>query len=170
MKQKILTEKRLVRQLALEREGGKTIVFTNGCFDLLHVGHIRYLKQAKSLGDILVVALNSDRSTAQLKGPSRPITPERERAEVLTALECVDYLTVFDELDPHRIISILRPDVLVKGGDWTRETTVGRDIVEKAGGRVAIIPYVQGASTTALVDRIRRGFDSAFDENTKRRS
>ncbi len=143
-----------MEQLHPQRAAGRKIVFTNGCFDLLHVGHIRYLEKAKSLGDILVVAINSDHSATHLKGPSRPINPQQERAEVLAALACVDYVTTFDEPDPYRIISLLKPNVLVKGGDWTRETTVGRDIVEEEGGEVVVIPYVEGASTTGLIDRI----------------
>jgi D-beta-D-heptose 7-phosphate kinase/D-beta-D-heptose 1-phosphate adenosyltransferase len=118
------------------------------------VGHVRYLEEAKSLGGVLVVAINSDRSVAQLKGPSRPINTQQERAEVVAALACVDYVTIFDELDPYHIISVLKPTILVKGGDWTRETTVGRDIVEALGGKVLVIPYVEAMSTTALIDRI----------------
>jgi len=154
MRDKIKAQKELVEKLHQHRASGKRIVFTNGCFDLVHVGHVRYLEEAKSLGEILVVALNSDRSATQLKGPSRPINTQQERAEVLAALACVDYVTIFDEPDPHRIISVLKPNVLVKGGDWTRETTVGRDIVEGAGGKVVVIPYVEGISTTGLIDRI----------------
>lgn len=154
MKERIKTQKELIEELDHHKARGRRIVFTNGCFDLLHVGHVRYLEEAKSLGDILVVAINSDRSATQLKGPSRPITAQQDRAEVLAALACVDYVTIFDEPDPYRIISVLKPHVLVKGGDWTRETTVGRDIVEEAGGKVVVIPYIEGASTTGLIDRI----------------
>jgi len=154
MREKIKTQEELLKSLNQQKATGRKIVFTNGCFDLLHVGHVRYLEEAKSLGEILVVAVNGDRSAAQLKGRSRPINTEQERAEVLAALACVDYVTIFDEPDPYRIISLLKPDVLVKGGDWTRETTVGRDIVEGQGGKVAIIPYVKGISTTGLIDRI----------------
>jgi len=159
MKDKIKSQEDLKGLLNREKAAGRTIVFTNGCFDVVHVGHVRYLEEAKSLGDFLVVAVNSDRSASALKGPSRPINAELDRAEVIAALACVDYVTLFDEPDPYRIISFLKPDVLVKGGDWTKETTVGRDIVEQAGGRVVIIPYTEGHSTTALIDRIvaRRG-------------
>jgi len=154
VKDKIKSQEDLGRLLAREKTAGRTIVFTNGCFDLLHVGHVRYLEEAKSLGEILVVAVNGDRSASALKGPSRPINPEQHRAEVIAALGCVDYVTIFDESDPYQIISLLKPDVLVKGGDWTKETTVGRDIVEQQGGKVVIIPYKAGHSTTTLIDEI----------------
>jgi D-beta-D-heptose 7-phosphate kinase/D-beta-D-heptose 1-phosphate adenosyltransferase len=135
---------------------GKKIVFTNGCFDILHIGHIRCLEEAKKLGDALVVALNSDRSARSIKGPSRPCTPQAERAEVLSALACVDYVVIFDEPDPLELITCLKPNILVKGGDWTAETTIGRDVVEDAGGRVVIIPQIQGVSTSDIIDRIRK--------------
>jgi D-beta-D-heptose 7-phosphate kinase/D-beta-D-heptose 1-phosphate adenosyltransferase len=157
MRSKIKREEELIELIDGLKAKGKSIVFTNGCFDLLHVGHVRYLEEAKSLGGVLVVAINSDRSTTHLKGPSRPINSQQERAEVVAALACVDYVTIFDEPDPHRIISVLKPNVLVKGGDWTKETTVGRRIVESGGGRVVVIPYVEGVSTTGLVDRILKG-------------
>ena len=156
MREKIKTENELIKHIEQDKAAGRRIVFTNGCFDLLHLGHVRYLEEAKSLGDIMVVAVNSDRSATQLKGPSRPINTQDERAEVLAALACVDYVTIFDEPDPYRIISRLRPNVLVKGGDWTIETTVGRDILEGEGGKVVVIPYVKGISTTGLIDRILR--------------
>jgi rfaE bifunctional protein nucleotidyltransferase chain/domain len=133
---------------------GKKVVFTNGCFDILHIGHVRCLKEAKKLGDILVVGLNSDRSVRSIKGPSRPFTPEAERAEVLSALACVDYVVIFDEPDPLKLVSSLGPHILVKGGDWTREETIGREVVEKAGGRVVIIPQVRGVSTSGIIERI----------------
>ncbi len=133
---------------------GKRIVFTNGCFDILHIGHIRCLEEAKRRGDILIVALNTDRSIRSIKGPSRPFTPEAERAEVLSALACVDYVVIFDEPDPLGLISFLKPNILVKGGDWTPETTIGREVVEGIGGKVVIIPQIQGVSTSAIVDRI----------------
>ena len=138
---------------------GKRIVFTNGCFDLLHVGHIRYLEEAKALGDILVVGMNSDRSVRNLKGSERPILPEEERAEILSALGCVDYVTIFDEADPFRLISQLKPHILVKGGDWTKETTVGKEVVEEAGGEVVIIPFVKGFSTSNLIQRILKRYE-----------
>jgi D-beta-D-heptose 7-phosphate kinase/D-beta-D-heptose 1-phosphate adenosyltransferase len=130
---------------------GEKIVFTNGCFDILHVGHIRYLKAAKKLGDILVVGLNSDRSVAALK-PGRPVNPEIFRAEVLAYLEMVDYVTVFDEETPYDLISLLQPDVLVKGGDWKREDIVGSDIVKDTRS----LPYVRGVSTSGIITKIRK--------------
>jgi D-beta-D-heptose 7-phosphate kinase/D-beta-D-heptose 1-phosphate adenosyltransferase len=133
---------------------GKKIVFTNGCFDILHVGHVRCLEEAKRMGDTLVVALNSDRSVRSIKGPSRPFIPEEERAEVLSALACVDYVVIFDEPDPLELITFLKPNVLVKGGDWTPETTIGKEVIEKAGGKVVIIPQIQGVSTSDIIDRI----------------
>jgi rfaE bifunctional protein nucleotidyltransferase chain/domain len=160
MGEKIKAERELLREIDHHKACGRKIVFTNGCFDLLHVGHVRYLKEAKRLGQILVVAINSDRSTTRLKGPSRPINTQQDRAEVLAALACVDYVTIFDEPDPHRIISVLKPDLLVKGGDWTPETTIGREIVEREGGRVVVVPYVEGISTTDLISRIVRSFTS----------
>jgi D-beta-D-heptose 7-phosphate kinase/D-beta-D-heptose 1-phosphate adenosyltransferase len=135
---------------------GKKIVFTNGCFDILHVGHVRCLEEAKTLGDTLVVALNSDRSVQTIKWPPKPFTPEAERAEVLSALACVDYVVIFDEPDPLELITFLKPNVLVKGGDWTPESTIGREVVEEAGGKVVIIPQVQGVSTTGIIDRITK--------------
>lgn len=167
MQDKIKSQEDLTGLLAHKRAAGRTIVFTNGCFDLLHVGHVRYLEEAKALGDILVVAINSDRSASTLKGPSRPINPEQHRAEVIAALACVDYVTLFDESDPYRIISFLKPDVLVKGGDWTKETTVGRDIVEQQGGKVAIIPYTEGHSTTALIDDILTRFQGHVKKSSQ---
>ena len=138
------------------RDAGKRIVFTNGVFDLLHPGHLRYLQQARELGDLLVVALNSDRSVRANKGESRPITPELERIEILEALTCVDAVVVFDEDTPHAVISALQPDVLVKGADWAEDAIVGRDIVEARGGRVVRLPVERGYSTTAIIERIRR--------------
>jgi D-beta-D-heptose 7-phosphate kinase/D-beta-D-heptose 1-phosphate adenosyltransferase len=138
------------------RRQGKRIVFTNGCFDLMHVGHIRYLQAARELGDVLVVGVNSDASVRSLnKGPGRPIIPEAQRAEVLAALACVDYVVVFDEPDPGALIGALQPDVLVKGGDWAPDRIVGREVVEARGGRVLTIPLVPGVSTSALVERIQ---------------
>ena len=134
---------------------GKTIVFTNGVFDLLHPGHIRYLQQARSLGDALVVGVNSDRSVRANKGRERPVTPEAERVEILEALACVDGVVIFDEATPEAIIAALQPDVLVKGADWAADAIVGRDIVEARGGTVVRIPVEQGHSTTAILARIR---------------
>ena len=137
------------------RTAGRTIVFTNGVFDLIHVGHLRYLQQARALGDALIVGLNSDRSVGAVKGPGRPITPQEERAEILAALTCVDAVVVFDETTPHDIIAAVQPDVLVKGADWPADQIVGRDTVEARGGRVVRVPVEQGYSTTAIVDRVR---------------
>jgi D-beta-D-heptose 7-phosphate kinase/D-beta-D-heptose 1-phosphate adenosyltransferase len=136
------------------RERFETLVFTNGCFDLLHPGHLRYLKEARLLGDRLIVAVNSDETVARLKGPGRPLTPLDERMEILAALECVDYVVAFDEETPAAIIEAFVPDVLVKGGDWTPDRIVGRDTVEGAGGRVLSLPYAAGYSTSGLIDRI----------------
>ena len=154
MREKIKARDELRDILQGLKRRGKRIVFTNGCFDILHIGHIRCLEEAKKRGDFLIVALNSDRSIRSIKGPSRPFTPEAERAEVLSALGCVDYVVIFDEADPLELISSLKPNVLVKGGDWTPETTIGREVVEGTGGEVVIIPQIQGVSTSAIVDRI----------------
>ncbi|HXU09027.1 MAG TPA: D-glycero-beta-D-manno-heptose 1-phosphate adenylyltransferase [Blastocatellia bacterium] len=137
------------------KRAGKRLVFTNGCFDLLHAGHVRYLSEARALGDALVVALNSDRSVRELKGEGRPILNEQERAEVIAALEAVDYVVIFDEETPRELIAALLPDVLVKGGDWPLDEIVGRDEVEAAGGRVLSLPYVEGSSTSDIIERIR---------------
>jgi rfaE bifunctional protein nucleotidyltransferase chain/domain len=137
------------------RAAGKTVVFTNGVFDLLHTGHLRYLQHARSLGDALVVGVNSDRSVRSIKGPARPITSQEERAEVLSALACVDGVVVFDEDTPHDLIAAVQPDVLVKGADWGEDAIVGRDLVEARGGRVVRVPIEPGCSTTAIIDRIR---------------
>lgn len=156
MTSKVVTTEQLVPLLAQARTQGKRIVFTNGCFDLMHVGHTRYLQAAKALGDLLVVGVNSDTSVKSLnKSPDRPIVPESQRAEVLAALGCVDHVVLFAEPDPSRLIRALQPDVLVKGGDWSVETIVGRDIVEGRGGVVKTIPLVPGVSTTTLIHRIR---------------
>ncbi len=141
----------LVRELQAE---GKRVVFTNGCFDLLHRGHVRYLTEARALGDVLVVGLNGDRSVAALKGAGRPIQTAEERVEILAALSAVDYILLFDELTPEKIITALRPDVLVKGGDWTPDQIVGRAGVEAHGGRVVALPYLSGSSTSGLIQRI----------------
>ena len=133
------------------------LVFTNGCFDLLHPGHIRSLEYARSLGDALIVGLNSDASVRQLKGEGRPVIPERERAEILAALECVDAVIIFDDLTPQRVIAALLPDILVKGGDWPGDQIIGREEVEAAGGRVVSVPVVQGYSTTEILKKIRDG-------------
>ena len=137
------------------RAARQRVVFTNGVFDLVHPGHVRYLQQARALGDVLVVAINSDRSVRTNKGADRPITPEHERAEILAALECVDAVTVFDEDTPYNVIADLQPDVLVKGADWAHDAIVGRDIVELRGGRVVRIAVEQGHSTSDIVAKIR---------------
>jgi D-beta-D-heptose 7-phosphate kinase/D-beta-D-heptose 1-phosphate adenosyltransferase len=152
---KIVTRDELVRRAEELRKAGLRIVFTNGCFDLLHVGHITYLNEARSLGDTLVIGLNTDRSIRALKGPSRPIIPEAERSHVLAALECVTFVALFDEDTPLELIRAVKPDVLVKGADYTREQVVGHDVVESYGGRVSLIPLVDDASTSAIIRRIR---------------
>ena len=139
------------------RRQGKRVVFTNGCFDLLHRGHVRYLDRAKTLGDVLIVAINSDASVRALKGPDRPVMSQEERAELVAALAAVDYVFVFDEPDPEKVIRALEPDVLVKGGDWSLDQVVGRQIVESRGGQVCTLPYVEGASSSQLLQRIRGG-------------
>lgn len=136
------------------RRQGKKVVFTNGCFDLLHAGHVWLFKEARKLGDILIVAVNSDASLRRLKGPKRPVFPLKERLEVLAAIEFIDVLTVFPQDTPQKILSLLRPDVLVKGGDWPLDQVVGRKEVEESGGRVVLIPYIEGLSTTELIKKI----------------
>jgi len=143
-----------VRAVRAAQRGGRRAVFTNGCFDLLHPGHIRYLEQARALGDLLVVAINGDDSVRRLKGPTRPVVPAAQRAEVLAALEAVDLVLVFHELDPERVIRSIRPDVLVKGGDWTVDRIIGAEFVQSLGGTVRSLPYVAGTSTTELIRRI----------------
>ena len=139
------------------RKAGKSIVFTNGVYDLVHPGHIRYLRAARALGDALIVGVNSDRSVRASKGLHRPIIPEAERAEVVAALDCVDAAVIFDQDTPHEIISRIQPDVLVKGADWAEDAIVGRDVVEARGGRVVRMPIEQGFSTTMLIERILAG-------------
>jgi D-beta-D-heptose 7-phosphate kinase/D-beta-D-heptose 1-phosphate adenosyltransferase len=151
---KIVPIEALVAERLALREAGKRVVFTNGCFDLLHPGHVRYLEAARALGDALVVALNSDRAVRELKGASRPILTEEERAEVMAALECVSYVTVFDDVSPRETIVAVAPDVLVKGGDWGLDEIIGRDEVEAAGGEVRSLPFVEGCSTSDIVERI----------------
>ncbi len=151
----ILTLDQAVRFVSAERARGRTIVFTTGVFDVLHPGHIRYLTDARRQGDLLIVGLNSDRSVHAIKGPDRPIFPEHERAEVLSALACVDGVCVFDEDDPHAIVSALQPDVLVKGADWAADAIIGRDVVEARGGRVVRIKFADGYSTTSILERMR---------------
>jgi D-beta-D-heptose 7-phosphate kinase/D-beta-D-heptose 1-phosphate adenosyltransferase len=156
MKRKILTLEELLSERTRLRANGTKVVFTNGVFDLLHVGHIRYLQHARTFGDVLVVAINSDRSVRDLKGADRPIVSEDERAEVLAALRTVDYVTVFDEVSPRSLIRQLLPDVLVKGGDYGLNEIHGREDVEAAGGKVISLPFVTGASTSSIVERIKQ--------------
>src|SRR5918911_3877210 len=153
--EKILAPEELAAVRARLREEGRRLVFTNGCFDLLHVGHVRYLQQARALGDALLVAINSDRAVRELKGAGRPVMNEHERAEVLAALSAVDYVTVFDELSPRHLIATLLPDVLVKGGDYALDEIHGRAEVEAAGGRVYSLPFIAGASTTEIIERVK---------------
>lgn len=140
------------------RRAGKRVAFTNGCFDILHAGHVRYLTAARATSDMLVVGLNSDASVRAIKGPRRPITPEALRAEVLAGLRCVDCVVLFSEPDPLALIERLQPDVLVKGADWAEEHIIGAEVVKKRGGRVARIDLVPDISTTALIDRIRERY------------
>jgi len=153
---KILSIDELVIERDRLRAAGDQVVFTNGVFDLLHVGHVRYLGAARSLGSALIVAINSDNAVRGLKGPDRPVTDQDERAEILAALRAVDYVTVFDDLSPRSLIAKLLPDVLVKGGDYKLEEIHGRDEVEAAGGTVVALPFVEGASTTAMIEKVKR--------------
>src|SRR3989338_1990991 len=155
MSDKIKTQKELKRTIAYLRKQGKKIVFTNGCFDILHYGHIKYLQDAKGLADVLVLGLNSDSSVKKIKGLARPINKQLDRARVLSALSCVDYLTIFSEDTPLRLIRLIQPDVLVKGGDWQTEKIVGADFVKARGGKVLAIHYIKGYSTTKLINKIR---------------
>lgn len=152
---KILSQADLFHERARLRAEGKRLVFTNGVFDILHVGHVRYLAEARSLGDVLVVAINSDRSVRELKGDGRPVVKENERAEILAALRQVDYVTIFDDISPRALITVLLPDVLVKGGDYTTDQIHGAQETLAAGGNVVSLPFVAGASSTAIIDRIR---------------
>jgi D-beta-D-heptose 7-phosphate kinase/D-beta-D-heptose 1-phosphate adenosyltransferase len=156
MIEKLLSQDELLGRRAALRAAGKSLVFTNGVFDLLHVGHVRYLAAARALGDALVVAINSDRAVRELKGPGRPITNENERAEILAALRQVDLVTIFDELSPRSLIARLLPDVLVKGGDYNLAEIHGREEVEAAGGRVISLPFVAGASTSTIIERMKK--------------
>lgn len=152
---RVLSRVDAVRWIDRYQQQGGVVVFTNGVFDLLHPGHVRYLQQARALGDALVVGLNSDDSVRRNKGPERPITPAVERAEILAALECVDVVVIFDEDTPASIIDACHPDILVKGADWPADQIVGRDTVESRGGRVVRIPVEPGQSTSAIISRIR---------------
>jgi len=151
----IIPRHELASRLDQLRAEGKRIVFTNGCFDILHRGHVEYLAAARQLGDVLIVGLNSDASIRRLKGPDRPINPQDDRAAVLDGLRSVDIVTIFEEDTPAQLIAIVEPDVLVKGGDYTEATVVGADVVRARGGRVVIVPLLEGRSTSALIARIR---------------
>ena len=148
---KILNWDELRQTVDRLRADGKKIVFTNGCFDIIHIGHIRYLKKARALGDVLVIGLNSDKSVSGIK-PKRPINPQKHRAELLSSLEMVDYVTLFDEETPYELIKSLQPDILVKGGDWKKEDIVGSDIAKETYS----LPYIKGISTTKIIERIKR--------------
>lgn len=160
---KLYTAEELAQLFAKLRQQGKRIVFTNGCFDLLHPGHIHTLTQAKALGDVLVVGINSDISVKRLKGEPRPILNGTERALLLCALEMVDYVTIFDEDTPRELLRLLRPQVLVKGGDWSVEEVAGREIVEESGGKVVVIPYQAGFSTTNIIRRVLDAYQQSKD-------
>ncbi|MDQ2920903.1 MAG: D-glycero-beta-D-manno-heptose 1-phosphate adenylyltransferase [Acidobacteriota bacterium] len=160
MKDKILSQDELLGLRQTVRAAGKTLVFTNGVFDLLHVGHVRYLAAARALGDALVVAVNSDRAVRELKGEGRPVINEGERAEILAALRQVDYVTIFDDVSPRSLIAQLLPDVLVKGGDYGLDEIHGREEVEAAGGKVISLPFVDGASTSVIIERMKKAVGS----------
>ena len=155
MSGKLRTLDELIKIAAQARRNGKSVVFTNGCFDLLHRGHVHVLRQAKAAGDLLIVAINSDQSVKAIKGPTRPVAAEMDRLELIAAMEMVDYVILFDEPDPSKLIAAIKPNVLAKGGDWGADGVVGADIVEREGGRVLLVPYLKGYSTTEMIERIR---------------
>ena len=140
---------------ASARSNNQKIVFTNGCFDLLHRGHVHLLRTAKGYGDLLIVGINSDKSVKAIKGANRPVLPQQDRTELIAAMEMVNYVVMFDEPDPYRLISSIRPDVLAKGGDWSKEKIIGADFVQEDGGRVVVIPYIEGFSSTEIIERIQ---------------
>jgi rfaE bifunctional protein nucleotidyltransferase chain/domain len=152
----ILSTDDAVAWLQLARARGGRVVFTNGVFDLLHPGHLRYLQHSRSLGDALIVGVNTDQSVRAIKGEARPVTPEHERAEILAALDCVDCVVLFEEHTPYELIKRLQPDVLVKGADWSEKDMIGRDVVEARGGRVVRVPFETGYSTTSILERIAK--------------
>ena len=156
MPKKILSLDQLLLERARLRTAGQQLVFTNGVFDLLHVGHVRYLEQARTLGDVVVVAINSDASARKLKGEGRPLINQDERAEILAALRTVDYVTIFDDVSPRSLIARVSPDVLVKGGDYALDEIHGREEVESAGGRVVSLPFVEGVSSSGIIDRMKK--------------
>lgn len=159
MRKKILSLAELLAERAHLRNAGRRLVFTNGVFDILHVGHVRYLEQARILGDALIVAINSDRTARELKGNGRPLINESERAEILAALRSVDYVTIFDDISPRSLIAELVPDILVKGGDYALNEIHGREEVEAEGGRVISLPFVKGASTSWIIERMKEASD-----------
>lgn len=165
---KIVSQDELIQLIAREKRNGRRVVFTNGCFDLLHPGHVRCLAEARALGDLLVVAINSDSSVRGNKGPERPLVPQNDRAEVLAALSSVDYVTIFDEPTPRDLIARVLPSVLVKGADWAPNEVVGREQVEAAGGRVISIPLAPGYSTTRLLQKIRKAASALESEAADR--
>jgi D-beta-D-heptose 7-phosphate kinase/D-beta-D-heptose 1-phosphate adenosyltransferase len=154
-RKKIMTLDQLQGECKRLKKDARRIVFTNGCFDILHPGHTRYLYSARALGDYLIVAVNSDRSVRSIKGEGRPVTPEQERVELLAALGCVDGVVIFDEEDPLEVITLLVPHILVKGGDWAEDEIIGADVVKNAGGEVIRIPFEKGYSTTDIVEKIK---------------
>jgi D-beta-D-heptose 7-phosphate kinase/D-beta-D-heptose 1-phosphate adenosyltransferase len=158
---KILTWEAMREVVNLRRKEGQTIAFTNGCFDILHVGHVKYLEAARRMGDLLILGLNSDASVRAIKGEKRPLVPQAERAEVVASLESVDYVTLFDETTPLRLIEYLQPDCIVKGGDWKEASVVGGDLVRARGGKVVIVPLIEGASTTNIVEKILQAYKKA---------
>ena len=162
----ILTIEEAILRFGPDKRNGRRVVFTNGCFDLLHPGHIQSLEQARALGDALIVGINGDASVRELKGPGRPILPELERAEILAALECVDAVVLFHEFTPRETIAALLPDVLVKGGDWAGDQIIGREEVEAAGGRVVSVPVVRGYSTTAILAKMRAAGSPSGQRNS----
>ena len=153
---KLKTLDELITIATQARTEGKIVVFTNGCFDLLHRGHVHLLREAKAAGDLLIVAVNSDRSVKAIKGPTRPVNSETDRIELIAATEMVDYAILFDEPDPTRLIAAIKPSVLAKGGDWSADKIIGAEIVEREGGRVVAIPYIKGYSTTEIIERMRK--------------
>src|SRR5882672_2769326 len=167
---KIVSQDELIRITAREKSSGRRVVFTNGCFDLLHPGHVRCLAEARALGDVLIVAVNSDRSVRGNKGSERPLVPEQDRAEVLAALSSVDYVTIFDEPTPRELISGVLPNVLVKGADWPLEQVAGREEVEAAGGQVVSIPLAPGYSTAKLLEKIRKAAAASQGKASKSHS
>jgi D-beta-D-heptose 7-phosphate kinase/D-beta-D-heptose 1-phosphate adenosyltransferase len=158
MNKKIVNIKELKKILAIKKKQNKIIAFTNGCFDLLHYGHIKYLNRAKELADILIVGINTDASVKKIKGKKRPITSLKQRMEIIAGLEAVDYVISFSETTPYNLIKIIKPDILIKGGDWKRKDIVGKDIVEAYGGKVITIPYIKGISTTNIIKRVVQRF------------